>query len=89
MIALSILAVIASLIGLSKCIDALNEKKEQKPTEKNYDDSFQIIDYVICIFLSQGAKLFRHIQYLENTILKNTILKKYNIKKHEKFNTEH
>ena len=62
-IALSVPAVITSLIGLSKCIDALNQRIEPKPTEKNSVDSFQIIDYVICVLLSQGGKLVRHLQH--------------------------
>jgi hypothetical protein len=67
-IAVSVLAVIASLIGLSKCINALNERIEQKKTEKNSGgSSFHIIDYVISVLLSQGANLLRHINIKNNT----------------------
>ncbi|EFX71751.1 hypothetical protein DAPPUDRAFT_111452 [Daphnia pulex] len=67
-IAVSVLAVIASLIGLSKCINALNERTEPKKTEKNSGgSSFYIIDYVISVLLSQGANLLRHINIKNNT----------------------
>jgi hypothetical protein len=63
-IALSVPAVIASLIGLSKCINALNKRIGprigSKPKENNSGGSIQIINYVVCVLLSQGAKLFRH-----------------------------
>ncbi len=55
-IALSVPAVIASLIGLSKCINALNKRIGSKPIENNSGGSIQIIDYVVCVILSQGAK---------------------------------
>ncbi|XP_046461175.1 glutamate receptor 1-like [Daphnia pulex] len=54
-IALSVPAVIASLIGLSKCINALNKRIGSKPIENNSGGSIQIIDYVVCVILSQGA----------------------------------
>ncbi|XP_046443988.1 uncharacterized protein LOC124194023 [Daphnia pulex] len=45
----------ASLFGLSKGIVYLNKRMGSKPSEMDFRGSFQIIDYVICVLLSQGA----------------------------------
>jgi hypothetical protein len=46
----------ASLFGLSKGIVYLNKRMGSKPSEMDFRGSFQIIDYVICVLLSQGYK---------------------------------